>query len=182
MVTIVDKIAGLFAVIFHKMVFERLGTLIDAFADSLTRNNDHELAPTIPLVEFEHGLEIHVSLACTRFHFDIEAASFHAGLYDACRALDVADILRLVDVSKQFTFGKFDIVVTEACFILIEYVYLTLALAQITTINGIVVARLPRKNVYGIFDSIGLVLLNLELEFHDVIILRFSFPIHPYRL
>ena len=148
------------------MVFKRLETLINAFANRLTRHNNYELAPAIPLVEFEHGLEIHVSLACTRFHFDIEAASFYAGLYHACRALDVADILRLVDVSKQFTFRKFDIVVTEACFILIEYVYLTLALAQVTAINGIVIARLPRKNIYGIFDGIGLVLLNLELEFH----------------
>ena len=146
------------------MVFKRPETLIDTFANRLTRHNNYELTPAIPLVEFEHGLEIHVSLACTRFH--IEAASFYAGLYDACRALDVADILRLVDVCEQFAFGKFDIVVTEACFILIEYVYLTLALAQVTAINGIVIARLLRKNIHGIFDGIALVLLNLELEFH----------------
>ena len=71
-----------------------------------------------------------------------------------------------MDVCEQFAFGKFDIVVTEARIVLVEYVYLTFALTQVTAINGIVVARLPRKNVYGIFDSIGLVLLNLELEFH----------------
>ena len=65
-----------------------------------------------------------------------------------------------------FTFGKFDIVVTEARIFLIECAHLTFALAQVTAINGIVIARLPRKNIYGIFDSIGLVLLNLELEFH----------------
>ena len=45
MVTIVDEIAGLFTVIFHKMVFKRPETLIDTFANRLTRHNNYELTP-----------------------------------------------------------------------------------------------------------------------------------------
>ena len=71
---VIDEEAGLFSVVLHEVFHGNLKALFHALTNSDRRHDYDKLRPPIPLIQLEHGFDINVGLACTRFHLDIKTA------------------------------------------------------------------------------------------------------------
>ena len=110
---VVDKEPCLFAVALHKVIGSDLKGLLYAFTDGDTRHNNDKFAPTIPLVQLEHGLDVNIGLACAGFHLDIQRASSQR-CYQLVRLMDVCFCLQCADVLKQLLIGQLECFVLKA--------------------------------------------------------------------
>ena len=61
------------------MIGSDLKRLLYTLTDGNARNNNDEFAPTIPLVQLEHGLDVNIGLARTGLHLNVQRASTQRG-------------------------------------------------------------------------------------------------------
>ena len=162
--TVIDEPFGFFAVVFKEMRFKHLETFGDAFADGDTRHDDNKLAPAITFVQFEHRLDIDIRLAGTGFHFDVKVHKSKI-LVQLFRFLDVVFELELADIFKKIALGLHQFVVAVAL-IVFEPKHRRIDLADIATVQGLINTGFAIEHAGDAFHRVGLVLLNLELEFH----------------
>ena len=108
---VVDKEPCLFAVALHKVIGSDLKGLLYAFTDGDTRHNNDKFAPTIPLVQLEHGLDVNIGFACAGFHLNIQRTPAQRG-NQLFRLMDVCFCLQCADVLKQLLLGQLE------CFVL----------------------------------------------------------------
>ena len=101
---VVDKEPCLFAVALHKVIGSDLKGLLYAFTDGDTRHNNDKFAPTIPLVQLEHGLDVNIGLACAGFHLNIQRTPAQR-CHQLVRLMDVCFCLQRADVLKQLLVG-----------------------------------------------------------------------------
>ena len=146
------------------MRFKHLETFCDAFADGDTRHDDNKLAPAITFVQFEHRLDIDISLAGAGFHFNVKVHKSKI-LIQLFRLLDVIFQLELADIFKKIALGLYQFVVAVA-FLVFEPERGRIDLADIATVQGLVNTGFAIEHAGNAFHRVGLVLLNLELEFH----------------
>ena len=112
---VVYEIAGFFAVLLHEVLFQHGKALVDSFTDGNAGHYDDELAPSVQLVEFEHGFDIDVSLPSTSLHLDIQTACSHAIRPDNVAGhWDIRSGLYFPDIVQQLQRGKFYVVVAVA--------------------------------------------------------------------
>ena len=162
--TVIDEPLGLFAVVFKEMRLQHFETFGDAFADGDTRHHHDELAPTISLVQLEHRLDIDIRLAGAGFHFDVKVHKSKI-LVQLFRFLDVVFELELADIFKKIALGLHQFVVAVALLVF-EPEHGRIDLADIATVQGLVNTGFTIEHAGDAFHRIGLVLLNLEFEFH----------------
>ena len=108
---VIDKEPCLFAVALHKVIGSDLKGLLYAFTDGDTRHNNDKFAPTIPLVQLEHGLDVNIGFACAGFHLNIQRTPAQRG-NQLFRLMDVCFCLQCADVLKQLLLGQLE------CFVL----------------------------------------------------------------
>ena len=168
---VVDKPAGLLAVILHEVVFEHPETLGHSFADGDAGHHDDEFRPAVPLVHLEHRLDIDVGLSRTGLHLDVETAGAQSS-GQSLGTLDVVAVLYLMDVLQQLRGVEPNLLVPVAglqlTFIHPGLVFF-LPLAEVATVCGISLRRLSGKHIDRTLHHIGLVLLYLESEFHGTL-------------
>ena len=95
--TVVDKEPGLLAVMLHEVIGSNLKGFLDAFTDGNTGHHNDKLAPAVALVQLEHGLDVHIGLAGTGFHLNIQRTSTQI-FYKTGGHLDVLLVLQLLNV------------------------------------------------------------------------------------
>ena len=72
---IVNEETCFLSVMLHEMISSNFKSLFNTLTNSDRRDNDNEFAPTVLLVQLEHGLDIYIGLTSTGLHFNIKAAS-----------------------------------------------------------------------------------------------------------
>ena len=110
---VVDKEPCLFAVALHKVIGSDLKGLLYALTDGDTRHNNDKFAPTIPLVQLEHGLDVNIGLACAGFHLNIQRTPAQR-CHQLVRLMDVCFCLQCADVLKQLLIGQLECFVLKA--------------------------------------------------------------------
>ena len=149
----------------HKVVLEHLKALIHTFADGYARYHDYELAPAVAFVQFEHRLDIDVGLSGTGLHFDVESHTSEV-VGKGLGFRNVLTALGLLDLGKDVFVGKFDVGVAIArIFIFIDDCR-SRTLPDVPAVQEIVPGWLSGEDTDGAFNSVSLVLLYLEVEFH----------------
>ena len=98
---IVDEETRLLAVMLHEMLLHDGETLLHALANRNARHDHDELRPAILLIQFEHGLDIHIGLSCARFHLHIERAAAKPARHDTLAQMDIVPALHAVDVREH---------------------------------------------------------------------------------
>ena len=178
---VVDKEPCLFAVALHKVIGSDLKGLLYAFTDGDTRHNNDKFAPTIPLVQLEHGLDVNIGLACAGFHLNIQrtpAQRFH----QLVRLMDVCFCLQRADVLKQLLVGQLECFVLKTgivdqiqqlhlCCIVptgnkAQLLRLCRQVSHIPQVRHACIVGLTLKDPCHRIHSIRLVLLNLKTKLH----------------
>ena len=178
---VVDKEPCLFAVALHKVIGSDLKGLLYAFTDGDTRHNNDKFAPTIPLVQLEHGLDVNIGLACAGFHLDIQRASSQR-CYQLVRLMDVCFCLQCADVLKQLLIGQLECFVLKAGIVdQIQQLHLCCIVptgnkaqllrlcgqtSHIPQVRHTCIIGLTLKDPCHRIHSIRLVLLNLKTKLH----------------
>ena len=159
---IIDKEANLLSVFLGKMLLRHLKGLIHALADGDTRHHDDELAPAVVLVQFVHGLDVSISFADARLHFDGQVVVS----FQLFRRLDLICPLHLLQMFQNDFVGKFrhDTLVAPAGKIFFVRNRLLIPSASVHEISGREV-WLPCKHVHDGFGGVCLEFLVLELKF-----------------
>ena len=166
---IVYKETSLLAVIFHEVFLHGIKALANALTDSNARHNHDELVPAVLLVEFEHGLYIHIGLAGAGFHLHVKRAGAHSAGGDGVRQLDIVPCLHLSDILKQLGIIQRNTSIGKAHvkFFIEEHIVCNVTLdLHIPAIDEMVVKRLSCKNADNTLHSLGLVRLYGKFEFH----------------
>ena len=178
---VVDKEPCFFAVAFHEMIGSDLKRLLYTLTDGNARNNNDEFAPTIPLVQLEHGLDVNIGLACAGFHLNIQRASSQRG-NQLFRLMNVCFCLQCADVLKQLLIGQLECFVLKTgivdqilqlhlcCIVPIgnkaQLLRLCRQVSHITQVRHACIVGLPLKNPCHRIHSVRLVLLNLKTKLH----------------
>ena len=110
---VIDKKPCFFAVALHKVISGDLKGLFHAFTDGDTRHNNDKFAPTIPLVQLKHGLDVNISLTRASFHLNIQRTPAQRG-NQLFRLMDVCFCLQCADVLKQLLLGQLERFVLKA--------------------------------------------------------------------
>ena len=70
--TVVDEVAGLFAIFLHEVVFEHGKTLRHTFTNGNAGHHHDKLCPAVALVQLKHSLDVNVGLTRTCFHLYVK--------------------------------------------------------------------------------------------------------------
>ena len=179
---VVDEVASLLAVLFHEVIYRDVEALLHSLSDSNTWNHHDKLGPAILFVQFEHRLDIDVSLSRTGFHFHVELAGTEF-LTEFFILMDVVLGLNLSDVVEEshlihseavvliaqviagiFAIGK-DIGMNEFDVMLLTVHHIHFSLIHPVFQVGLVGLHL--EDVDDALHGIGLILLYLKLQFHN---------------
>ena len=176
--TVVDEEPSLFAVMLHKVVSGNLKRFLNAFTDSNTGHHHDKLAPAVTLVQLEHSLDVHISLAGASLHLDIQRTSTQV-LHKASGHLDVVLVLQLLNILQKLFVRQFHhlVLITGIAvqiqhfteFILSKNAHLLIGflLAKIPDIANLIIVTLPVEYACNRFNGIGLILLYLKVKFHS---------------
>ena len=178
---VVDKEPCLFAVALHKVIGSDLKGLLYAFTDGDTRHNNDKFAPTIPLVQLEHGLDVNIGLACAGFHLNIQRTPAQR-CHQLVRLMDVCFCLQRADVLKQLLVGQLECFVLKTgivdqiqqlhlCCIVptgnkAQLLRLCRQVSHIPQVRHACIVGLTLKDPCHRIHSIRLVLLNLKTKLH----------------
>ena len=178
---VVDKEPCLFAVALHKVIGSDLKGLLYAFTDGDTRHNNDKFAPTIPLVQLEHGLDVNIGLACAGFHLNIQRTPAQR-CHQLVRLMDVCFCLQRADVLKQLLVGQLECFVLKTgivdqiqqlhlcCIVPIgnkaQLLRLCRQVSHIPQVRHACIVGLTLKDPCHRIHSIRLVLLNLKTKLH----------------
>ena len=161
---IVDEEPDLLAVFLRKMLLRHLKGLINALADGDARHDHDELAPTIVLVQFIHGLDVGIGLADAGFHFNRQIIT----TFQLVRRLDLIGALHLLQMFQNQLVGKLrhNTFIPPTC--KIRIILQANLIVSITAVHHICrrEVRLSGKDVNDCFCCICLKFLMFELEFH----------------
>ena len=163
----------------HEMVHGDLKALFHALTDRDRRHDYDKLRPPVSLIQLEHGLDINVGLAGTRFHFNIQAAPSQV-LYQCGRLLDIIQQLKAADILEKAVIGQGDFIVFIPGKVLQRKLFfefvpherhllrtrLGFQGTHITDIPKPRVITLTLKHLDDRFHRLGLIVLNLEIELH----------------
>ena len=179
---VVDEVAGLFAVLLHEVIYRDVEALLHTLSDSDAWNHHDKLGPAILLVQFEHGLDIDVSLSRTGFHLHVELAGSEF-LTEFFILMDVVLCLNLSDVVKEshLIHGKAVVLITQViagiiaigkdiCLNEFDVMLLAVNHIQFSLIHPVFqvgLVGLPLEDVDDALHGIGLILLYLKLQFHN---------------
>ena len=179
--TVIHKPAGLFAVMFHKMLLKHIETLCHTLTNSYARHNNNKLAPTITLVQFEHSFDIHVCLTGSCFHLYVEVHRSHT-LYQSRRRSNIIKVLHRVDITQQLSYVEFHLTVTVSQIKFVTFIGFPLIVpSHVTTIACYIIRRLSGKNSHCIFHRFSLICLYLKVEFHYLLYFQFNSSYHSFR-
>ena len=164
------------------MIYRDVEALLHTLSDSDAWNHHDKLGPAILLVQFEHGLDIDVSLSRTGFHLHIELAGSEF-LTEFFILMDVVLGLNLPDVVKEshFIHSKAVVLIAQAIADIIAIgkdiwmFYFDIKLLAINHIQFSLIhpvfqvglVGLPLEDVDDALHGIGLILLYLKLQFHN---------------
>ena len=174
---VVDKETGLLVVVLHEVVSGNLEGFLDTFPDGDAGDDYDELAPAVPLVQLEHGLDVDIGLAGAGFHLNVQRTAAQI-LHQSGRLLDVAGVLDGLNVPQELIVGQTNGFVFIAGVVIeidgvAEFIgqgeanLLTgLFLALVTDVADLVVQALTGEYTDDRFNCIGLVLLNFEVKLH----------------
>ena len=179
---VVDEVASLLAVLLHEVIYRDVEALLHTLSDSDAWNHHDKLGPAILLVQFEHGLDIDVSLSRTGFHLHVELAGSEF-LTEFFILMDVVLGLNLSDVVKEshLIHGKAVVLITQViagiiaigkdiCLNEFDVMLLAVNHIQFSLIHPVFqvgLVGLPLEDVDDALHGIGLILLYLKLQFHN---------------
>ena len=142
------------------MLLRHLKGLINALADGNARHDHNELAPTVVLVQFVHGLNVGIGLADAGLHFNRQIIT----TFQLVRRLDLIGALHLLQMFQNQLVGKLrhDTFVTPAGEVRVIRERL-LTIAPVHHVGRREV-RLSGKDVNNCFCRIRLKFLMFELQ------------------
>ena len=95
------------------MISGDLEGLLYTLTDSNARHNNDKFAPSIPLVQFEHGFDVDIGLTGSCLHFNIKRTSAKRR-YQLIRLMNVAFRLQCTDILYQIRIGQLQGFIFEA--------------------------------------------------------------------
>ena len=156
---VVDEVLHSLTVFGGEVVLHCLETLEYTLADCHAWYDDDELAPSVELVEFIHGLDVGVGLAGTGLHLDCEVDTASLKLLNRFEALAHLDC---ADVVGDGTIVEHQRGVAEAL-----NVEETRRFAGIHDVLGAVGVLLSEEGVGNAFGGFSLEPLMFEFQFHN---------------
>ena len=167
------------------MIYRDVETLLHSLSDSDAWNHHDKLGPAILLVQFEHGLDIDVSLSRTGFHLYIELAGTEF-LTEFFILMYVVLGLNLSDVVEEshLVYGEAVVLIPQVIADIIAIgkdiwmFYFDIKLLAINHIQFSLIhpvfqvglVRLSLEDVNDALHGIGLILLYLKLQFHRILV------------
>ena len=179
---VVDEVASLLAVLLHEVIYRNVEAFLHSLSDSNAWNHHDKLGPAILFVQFEHRLDIDVSLSRTGFHLHIELAGSEFLteffiLMDVVLGLNLSDVVkeshlihgkavvliaqaiaRIIVISKNIGLNEFDVMLPA-----VHHIQFSL----IHPVFQVGLVGLPLEDVDDALHGIGLILLYLKLQFHN---------------
>ena len=162
---VIDKEPDLFPIVFHEVLLHGLEALANSLPDSDAGHHHNKLAPAVPLVQLEHGLDVNVSLACAGFHLHVQGAGSQAA-GQLVRQLDVVPGLHFADVLQKLLGGQLHLGVGKAQERIAVHWFLNTADVYIPAVCKAVIEGLARKDIHHALHGLGLVRLDGKFELH----------------
>ena len=167
---VVDKEAGLFAVVLHKVLLHGVEALADALTDGNAGHHHDELAPAVAFVQLKHGFDVNVGFACPGFHLNVQGTGSQAVL-QRFRQLDVVPGLGLTDILQKPAGGQLHPGIGEAQVLLLLRLQPAFGGAPgrgVPAAGEVIVEGLARENAGHTVHCLGLVGLDGKFEFHGL--------------
>lgn len=168
--TVTNKEPCLLAVLLHEVVLSNLKGLFHALTNGNAGNDHKEFAPAVTSVQLKHRFDVNVGLSCAGLHFNVKGAS--ANMLDQSTGKhNVVRALNLLDVAKQLTVGKLQLMVAIASSLVGKFdkvkfmgMLFAICFAHVPQINGVFVVLLTVEDRHGAFHRIRLVALCFEFH------------------
>ena len=155
-----------FAVPFQKM-FGRVGNRRGhSLPDGNRRNHDDELAPAVPFVQLEDGLDVAVGFPGAGLHLHIQVHRTHLGLLQRIGDREILAHLHGLNVLQDCLGRQQQITVPKTRVHLQPRLLAGRHPAGIDPVTQAGLQRLAIETIHHGFHSLGLVALNFESELH----------------